>query len=96
MTQLAAMQGQIIRSKGAIAEVDARIAELHSKANLDATQEIGKVTGAIAEVREALAKAQNRVERLAIRSPVRGVVKGLQTETIGGRGSGIDNPRSHT
>jgi membrane fusion protein, adhesin transport system len=82
--QLAELQGQTIRSREAIGEMDARIAELHARTQLDATQEIGKVKSDIAEVREAIEKAQDRVKRLTIRSPVRGVVKGLQTETIGG------------
>jgi len=83
-TQLTEMQGQIIRSGEAMTEVDARIAELRARNQLEATQEIGKVTSDLAEVREAIEKAQDRVKRLTIRSPVRGVVKGLQTETIGG------------
>ncbi len=82
--QLAEVQGQIIRSREAIAEVAARIAELHARSQLDATQEIGKVKNEIAEVRETIERAQDRVKRLTIRSPVRGVVKGLQTETVGG------------
>jgi adhesin transport system membrane fusion protein len=82
--QLAELQGQIVRSREAVAEVDAKIAESQSRNQLDATQEIGKVKSDIAEVREAIGKAQDRVKRLVIRSPVRGVVKGLQTETIGG------------
>ena len=40
--------------------------------------------GQIAELREALARADDRVKRLAVRAPVRGIVSGLQTETIGG------------
>jgi membrane fusion protein, adhesin transport system len=83
-TQLAELQGQIIRSRESIAEVDARIAELRARNQLDATQEIGKVTNDLAEIRETIDKAQDRFKRLTIRSPVRGIVKGLQTETIGG------------
>ncbi len=49
-TQLAELQGQAIRSREAIAEVDARIAELRARNQLDATQEIGKVTNDLAEI----------------------------------------------
>lgn len=83
-TQLAELQGHIIRPREAIIEVDTRIAELHARSQLDATQEIGKIKSEIAEVRESIERAQDRVKRLTIRSPVRGIVKGLQTETIGG------------
>ena len=50
-TQLTEMQGQIIRSGEAITEVDTRIAELRARNQLEATQEIGKVTSDLAEVR---------------------------------------------
>lgn len=83
-TQLSELRGKIIGTREAIIEVDTRIAELRTKAHLDASQEIGKVTSEIAEVREGIEKAQDRVARLAIVAPVRGVIKGLQTETIGG------------
>ncbi len=83
-TQLAELQGQIVKSRGAIAEVEARIAELRARNQLDASQEVGKVTSDLAEVRETIGRAQNRVKRLTITSPAHGIVKGLQTETIGG------------
>ncbi len=83
-SQFSELQGQIIRSRAAIAEVDARIAELRVRSHLDASQEIGKVKSDMAEIRESIERAQDRVKRLTIRSPVRGIVKGLQTETIGG------------
>ncbi len=37
-----------------------------------------------AELRAALARAEDRVQRLAVRAPVRGTVKGPLTETLGG------------
>ena len=83
-TQLSELRGKIIGTREAVIEVDTRIAELRTKAHLDASQQIGKVTSEIAEVREGIEKAQDRVARLSVVSPVRGVIKGLQTETIGG------------
>ena len=82
--QLAEVEGQMNRAREAIAEAEARIAELRSRNRLDASQEIGKVKSDIAELREAIERSQDRVKRLTVRSPVRGIVKGLQTETVGG------------
>lgn len=83
-TQLAELEGQMLRARATIAGSEARIAELHTRTRLDATQEISKVRGDIAELHEVIARAQDRVKRLVVRSPVRGIVKGLQTETVGG------------
>lgn len=83
-TQLAEIDGQIERSHSAIKEAQARIAEERARSRRDTSQEIGNVRGQIAELREALARADDRVKRLAVRAPVRGIVSGLQTETIGG------------
>lgn len=82
--QLAEIEGQMNRTRETTAEAEARIAELLSSNQLDGAKEIGKIKGEIAELREGLEKSQDRVERLTIRSPVRGIVKGLQTETVGG------------
>jgi adhesin transport system membrane fusion protein len=82
--QFAELQGQIVRSREAIMEVEARIAELRAKSQLDASQESSKVKNDLAEIRESIARSQDRVKRLTVRSPVRGTVKGLQTETVGG------------
>ena len=83
-TQLAELEGQMARSREAVAEAQARIADLHARSSLDSAQEITKVRSEIAELREAVERAQDRVKRLVVRSPVRGIVKGPQTETVGG------------
>ena len=44
---------------------------------------MGSVTGELAQVRETIAKLQDRVRRLDITAPTRGIVKGLTTRTIG-------------
>jgi HlyD family secretion protein/adhesin transport system membrane fusion protein len=38
----------------------------------------------MAQVREATARAEDRVSRLDVRSPVRGIVKDMRTRTVGG------------
>jgi HlyD family type I secretion membrane fusion protein len=45
---------------------------------------MGRLSAELAQVREGIARAVDRVTRLEIRSPVRGVVKDLRFRTIGG------------
>lgn len=82
--QIAELDGQISRTQGALGEAQARLPELESRNLRDAAEDNAKLETEIAEVRENVARAEDRVKRLFIRSPVRGTVKGLQTETIGG------------
>jgi len=83
-TQLAELLGQVQRSREAMGGVEARIQELHARASLDSTLEISKVHAEIVELRETIQRAGDRVERLALRAPVRGIVKGPLVETVGG------------
>lgn len=82
--QLADIQGAIEKARKAVAGGEARIAELHAATRLDATEQMGKVKSDIAELEAVIAASEDRVTRLAVRSPVRGIVNGLQAETIGG------------
>ncbi|WP_135078360.1 HlyD family type I secretion periplasmic adaptor subunit [Terasakiella sp. SH-1] len=65
-------------------EAKNRLAQDVAKSKEQALQEMGTVTSELAQVREALAKLEDRVERLESRAPVRGIVKGMQATTVGG------------
>jgi len=65
-------------------EAKNRLAQDIAKAKEEALQEMGSVTQELAQVREAISKLEDRVKRLEVRAPVRGIVKGLQATTIGG------------
>ncbi|MDX7950863.1 HlyD family type I secretion periplasmic adaptor subunit [Lichenihabitans sp. Uapishka_5] len=82
--QIAELEGQISRTQGALAEAQARLPELESRNLREAAEDDAKLETEIEETRENVSRAEDRVKRLVIRSPVRGTVKGLQTETIGG------------
>jgi adhesin transport system membrane fusion protein len=82
--QLSEVDGQAIRAERAISEAEARIPELLARTAKDVAEEIAKNEAESIELRANVARAQDRVERLVIRAPVQGTVKGLQTETIGG------------
>ncbi len=55
-----------------------------AKTKEEALQEMGTVTSELAQVREAISKLEDRVKRLEVIAPVRGIVKGLQATTVGG------------
>jgi multidrug resistance efflux pump len=80
----AEVDGQAARAEIAIREAEARIAELLTRSHKEVAEELAKNEADSAELRETMARASDRVQRLVIRAPVAGTVKGLQTETIGG------------
>lgn len=65
-------------------EAKSRLEQDVAKAKEQALQEMGTVTSELAQVREALSKLDDRVKRLEVIAPVRGIVKGLQATTVGG------------
>lgn len=83
-SDLAELEGQRQRADEAISEAKGRVEELVAQHRLDAILELGRVTAEAAELDEAIRRLEAQVARLAIRAPVTGIVKGLQTETIGG------------
>lgn len=82
--KLASLRGEIRQAGRALSESNSRLLELNAKLRNEAVSEMGAVTAELTEVREGLAKLQDRVDRLVIRAPVRGIVKGLVTRTVGG------------
>ena len=82
--QLSDMVAQAQRSREAAVEAESRLTDLQVRFRTDAVAELDKVTAEMAELRQAVERDEDRVKRLEIRAPVRGVVHGLQTETVGG------------
>jgi len=77
-------QSEKRRTAEALAESRARLAELETSLREEALSEMGGVTAELAQVCEGLNKLSDRVKRLDIVSPVRGIVKGLKAHTVGG------------
>jgi adhesin transport system membrane fusion protein len=75
---------QMQQTRQAIAESDNKLTELGTHLRNDALTEMGNVTAEIAQVKESITKLQDRVNRLEIRAPVSGIVKGLKTNTLKG------------
>jgi HlyD family secretion protein/adhesin transport system membrane fusion protein len=75
---------QMQQTRQAIAESENKLIELGTRLRNDALTEMGNVTGEIAQVKESITKLQDRVNRLEIKAPVAGIIKGLKITTIKG------------
>lgn len=75
---------QMQQTRQAVAEADNKLTELSTHLRNDALTEMGNVTAEIAQVKESITKLQDRVNRLEIKAPVSGIVKGLKTNTLSG------------
>lgn len=85
------------RLSGEVSEIDATIShdrlliseainslvEFDSRLRDEAINEMGDVTAELAQINEALVKLEDRVRRLEIAAPEKGVVNGLEITTIG-------------
>ena len=80
---LARVVGEQARVREALNEARGSLVELDARLSNEALTEMGSLSSELAQVRESLAKLEDRVSRLNVVAPARGVVKGLITRTIG-------------
>lgn len=78
------IDSQIKKNQTAIKEYEGRLVSLEAQYQNDAYQELDRIESSLAQNEEAVKKLQNRVSRLEVRSPVYGLVQGLNVNTIGG------------
>jgi HlyD family type I secretion membrane fusion protein len=76
--------GRIADSKERIAQANERIAQLHSTALRDALKELRETEAELDDVEEQIRAAQDVVDRVDVRSPVRGIVVKKNFHTPGG------------
>jgi HlyD family type I secretion membrane fusion protein len=76
--------GRIADSKERIAQANERIAQLHSTALRDAIKELRETETELDDVEEQIRAAQDVVDRVEVRSPVRGIVVKQNFYTSGG------------
>jgi HlyD family secretion protein len=76
--------GRIADSKERIAQASERIAQLHSTALRDAIKELRETEADLDDVEEQTRAAQDVVDRVDVRSPVRGIVVKRNFHTPGG------------
>ncbi len=67
-----------------IGEVRQRIIETRARYQSEIATELSQLASEAAETRVAIVRAQDRVDRLLVRAPVSGRVKGLEVKTVGG------------
>ncbi|MGE0746702.1 MAG: HlyD family type I secretion periplasmic adaptor subunit [Rhodospirillales bacterium] len=82
--ELSKVRGNAATARAAIAEARGRLLELEADSKSVAVTEFAEATAEIARLRALLARLDDQVDRLDIVAPVRGVVKGLKVNTIGG------------
>ena len=89
--QVADLEGEINtlrlsipRLKSAAEEAQQRIQQVRLAAKADASDELNKVRAEFKSVRETLFAGEDRVTRTEVRSPVRGTVKEIKVNTVGG------------
>ena len=76
--------GRIADSKERIAQANEKIAQLHSTALRDAIKELRETEADLDDVEEQIRAAQDVVDRVDVRSPVRGIVVKKNFHTPGG------------
>lgn len=76
--------GRIADSKERIAQANGRIAQLHATALRDAIKELRETEAELDDVEEQIRAAQDVVDRVDVRSPVRGIVVKNNFHTPGG------------
>lgn len=79
----ARLQAQIRTSREALAEAESRLLDQRSKLAQDALTEMGAAGAELAQLRETRAKLEDRVQRLAVVAPARGIVQELNVASPG-------------
>ena len=74
----------IARVRGQISETKIKIIEIDQQVRTDAQREYREVDGRIAELRERIVAAQDRLSRMNLTSPISGFVNELSVHTING------------
>ena len=82
--EYAELLGEVELAKRTLAESRSRRQELDATLREEAISELDTLTRELAEVGETLVRLEDQADRLDIRAPVAGIVKGLQMNTLGG------------
>lgn len=82
--EYAETQNRVREAEQSIGEYENRLKSLNAKHRDEAYRQLEVVQSTVSQNGETLAKRQNRMERLDVRAPVDGFVKGLSINTVGG------------
>lgn len=80
---LVTTQGQLEAAKESLVETRIKLAELDTELDRQLSDNRGKLSAELEELREVMRKHKDRVKRLIVRAPVRGVVQSLTVKSIG-------------
>lgn len=82
--QLVQLDGLIARAYQEIAEIETRRITFDSTQTTQALNEISQISAELGEVRESIARFEDKFGRLEIKSPVRGIIQDLGSTISGG------------
>jgi len=82
--ELRSLEPSIPKAKAAVQEARQRFRESEIRFRREAQDELGNVEQNVARIQELLLEAQEQGSRAEIKSPIDGVVKNMQYNTIGG------------
>ncbi|MCV2402321.1 HlyD family type I secretion periplasmic adaptor subunit [Marinomonas sp. C2222] len=81
---LSATELAIPRARSALREVEGKLAESEATFRTEAQEELTNVRSKLDQLKEATVSLEDKVSRTQVRSPVKGIVKQIQTNTVGG------------
>lgn len=81
---LSATELAIPRARSALREVESKLAETEATFRTEAQEELTNVRSKLDQLKEATVSLEDKVSRTQVRSPVKGIVKQIQTNTVGG------------
>jgi len=81
--QVSQLQSELNVAQDSIREFESRLKSLDARYQNEAHEELNRVEDQLAQNKQILEKVGTQIERLDVRAPVRGLVKGLEVNTIG-------------
>lgn len=81
---LEATQLAIPRARSALKEAQNKLKESAAKFRAEAQEDLTNVRGKLDQIRESSVSLEDKVSRTQVRSPVKGIVKQIQINTVGG------------
>lgn len=82
-SELSRLQGQEMTARKSLLELQKRQADLDVNLRQDNFKDLGAVTAELAQLDDSINRLRDRVQRLEIRSPVKGFVQNLKARTVG-------------
>lgn len=82
--ELQKAESEIDQDKQSILEFETRLKSLESSLRDEAFQKLSTIESEIAENKEIIDKLTEQINRLEIKSPIKGIVKGMEITTVGG------------